>query len=189
MTFVLPLFGKFQIYNFLAAYAAFKTLGYNLAGINTSTIKFETAPMRGQYVNLHGVNFISDCYNANPESVKAGLVSFAEQKTTQRRLIILGDMLELGSNEKRLHREVGQLLALQAFDLVALVGPRSKFIKDELIKAGVDLEKIWYFTNARTCADKMVKNFTKGDLVYIKGSRGIGLEIVMDIWKDKGGQA
>lgn len=185
-SFELPFFGRYQIYNFLAAYAAVRTVGYNFNNVDTRPISFQTAPLRGQFINIHGVTFISDCYNANPESVKAGLSSFAEQSSEKRRLIILGDMLELGREEERWHRETGQLLALQKFDLVALVGPLSKFIMEELVKANLDLDKIWYFTDARSCAEKMVKNFRSGDLVYIKGSRGIGLELIMDTWREKG---
>lgn len=189
LTFNLPLFGRYQVYNFMAAYAAVKTLGYAFDKMDTSAITFQTAPMRGQFVEINGVTFISDCYNANPESVKGGLASFTAQNVKKRLVIILGDMLELGSQEEALHREIGSLLAEQPFDLAVLVGPLSKFYMDELLKADIKREKIMHFVEAETGAAEMLKIFEPGDLVYIKGSRGIGLEKIMDVWKERGGTA
>ncbi|MBN1211812.1 MAG: UDP-N-acetylmuramoyl-tripeptide--D-alanyl-D-alanine ligase [candidate division Zixibacteria bacterium] len=189
LMFNLPLFGRYQVYNFMAAYAAVKTLGYVFDDVDTSTITFQTAPMRGQFVEINGVTFISDCYNANPESVKGGLVSFAAQRAKKRRIIILGDMLELGAREEELHREIGRLLSGQTFDRAVLVGPLAKFYMDELVKAGIKGDKIRHIVEVEAAAAEMLKIFEPGDLVYIKGSRGIGLEKIMDVWKKRGGNA
>ncbi|MFZ5980333.1 MAG: UDP-N-acetylmuramoyl-tripeptide--D-alanyl-D-alanine ligase [Candidatus Zixiibacteriota bacterium] len=185
-TFRLPLFGRYQVHNFLAAYAAVRTLGYDFAKIATEKILFETAPMRGQFVEYHGVMFIADCYNANPESVIAGLKSFAAQETGRRRVIVLGDMLELGENEETYHRQIGRRLSEQEFDLAVLVGPRSKYTLEELLRAGKNTDRVMHFSSAVACAEAMRRIFRKNDLAYIKGSRGMGLEIVIDTFRDRG---
>ena len=185
--FRLGMFGRYQVYNLLAAYAAARTLGYSFDGTDTLAIELRTAPMRGEIIVSDGVTFVSDCYNANPDSVKSGLMSFAERKEHGRRLIVLGDMLELGTESELYHREVAVELSKISFDYIALVGPMSRIIADELIKAGGDSKKIEHFKDSSTCADRLNRFFMAGDLVYVKGSRGIGLEAVMQRWIEKKG--
>jgi UDP-N-acetylmuramoyl-tripeptide--D-alanyl-D-alanine ligase len=145
--------------------------------------------MRGEIVVNSGVTFFSDCYNANPDSVMSGLMSFAERKKDGRRLIVLGDMLELGRESERYHRQVAVELSKIPFDYLALVGPMSSIIADELIDAGGDSETIEHFKDSDDCADRLSRFFMAGDLVYVKGSRGIGLEAIMQRWIEKKGKA
>ncbi len=183
--FRLSLFGRHQVYNLLAAYAIARTLGYRFQDVDTETLELQLPPLRGEVVTSRGVTFILDCYNANPDSVKSGLKSFGDQDNHTRRLIILGDMLELGASSEQYHRRVGLELARQTFDSAALVGPWSQFVLEEAVKAGIPYEKLVYFENAVDCAEAMVSSLKKGDLVYVKGSRGIGLEEVLNLWREK----
>jgi UDP-N-acetylmuramoyl-tripeptide--D-alanyl-D-alanine ligase len=187
--FRLSMFGRYQVYNLLAAYAAVRTSGYTFDGTDTLAIELRTAPMRGEIVVNSGVTFFSDCYNANPDSVMSGLMSFAERKKDGRRLIVLGDMLELGRESERYHRQVAVELSKIPFDYLALVGPMSSIIADELIDAGGDSETIEHFKDSDDCADRLSRFFMAGDLVYVKGSRGIGLEAIMQRWIEKKGKA
>ncbi|MEW6051258.1 MAG: UDP-N-acetylmuramoyl-tripeptide--D-alanyl-D-alanine ligase [Candidatus Zixiibacteriota bacterium] len=185
--FLMPLFGQHQVYNLLAGYAVCRTMGYDFDDMDTTVIKFDTAPLRGQHVVLNGVTFIADCYNANPESVKLGLQSFAQVLSRGRRLIVLGDMLELGSDSEQLHREIGRLLADQTIDLALLVGPMSVHTRDEAASHGVPRELLKHFTNAAACAEALTGLLKADDLVYLKGSRGIGLEAILESWQKQGG--
>jgi UDP-N-acetylmuramoyl-tripeptide--D-alanyl-D-alanine ligase len=186
--FVLPLFGRHQIYNLLAAYAVARTLGYSFDGIDTRAIPFTTAPMRGQRVERAGVTFIVDCYNANPESVKLGLRSFDELRFTERRVLILGDMLELGEHAIQYHQELGWSLKGHPADLIMLVGPLSKSTYDAAKLAGVPASKLHHYADAAACAAEVRQLVKSGDLVYLKGSRGIGLERVFDAFATSGGK-
>ncbi len=186
--FRLPLFGQHQIYNLMAAYAVARTLGYRFDSVKTESIRFETAPMRGQTVTSRGVSFIVDCYNANPESVALGLTSLADVPVTGRRIIILGDMLELGEQSAKLHESIGALLAKEDFDYVALVGPMSSHTAASAKANGVPKKKIAEFDTARDCAQTMSGLLHEGDLVYVKGSRGIGLEVILQVWEQAGGK-
>jgi UDP-N-acetylmuramoyl-tripeptide--D-alanyl-D-alanine ligase len=121
------LFGRHQIYNILAGYAVARVLGYEFGTVDTRSIQFTSAPMRGQVEKISGVNFIADCYNANPDSVKLGLQSLASVPGTGRRILVLGDMLELGEKSASYHREIGTLLSSVRFDLALLVGPMSPY--------------------------------------------------------------
>jgi len=183
--FRVPVFGRYQVYNFLAAYAIFKTMGYNLEGVDTESIELATAPMRGEAIVSRDVTFVADCYNANPDSVRAGLQSFSEYPDGRRRLVILGDMLELGEEAERYHVETGRLVAKYNIDLAILVGPLSAHTADAAIEAGLKGDRVWHYSTAEICASEMREFLQAGDLVYLKGSRGIGLEKILTAWQSE----
>jgi UDP-N-acetylmuramoyl-tripeptide--D-alanyl-D-alanine ligase len=172
--------------NLLAAYAIVRTLGFNFENIDTAHIQLSTAPMRGQIVKHRGVTFVSDCYNANPASVRAGLEAFFALPKMSRRIVVLGDMLELGHDAQKHHEEIGELLLQREFDLVALVGPLSKHTYDFLINADIKSSKLRYYTNAKSCAKDLKGLFCADDFVYVKASRGIGLEVVIEMMAHDG---
>jgi UDP-N-acetylmuramoyl-tripeptide--D-alanyl-D-alanine ligase len=173
------LFGRHQVYNLLAAYAVARTLGYSYDGVATEEIQFTSAPMRGEIVSYGGVHFVADCYNANPDSVRLGLESLSQVPGSGRRLIILGDMLELGECAEEYHRQIGRQLAGIKFDFAALVGPQAAHMLEAARQAGVSGNRLAHFADAASCAQRMVSVIQPGDLVYVKGSRGIGLEVVL----------
>lgn len=183
--FNLPLMGQYQIYNLLAAYATFRTLGYDFDNFDTRQISLDTAPMRGQRLVKDNITFIADCYNANPTSVKAGLQAFFDIETDQRRVVILGDMLELGEKAIFYHREIGKFLANRKFDKAILVGQLSRYVKEEAVKQGNESERFILFDDVQE-ATKAAKDYLQsGDFVYIKGSRGIGLEAVLEMFAEE----
>ena len=178
-SFRLPVFGQYQVYNLLAAYALARAIGCDFDRIDTESIPLATAAMRGELVQAGGISFVADCYNANPESVKAGLKSFMQYPTAGRKIVILGDMLELGNASEAFHREVGAALGAYSFDLILTVGPMSRIMVDAALAAGVDSGRLIHFADAAACAAEASSMICPGDLVYLKGSRGIGLEAVL----------
>ena len=187
--FRLTLFGAYQVYNLLAAYAIARTLGYRFKEVDTMSLRLGTSALRGEILAMRGITFISDCYNANPEAVTAGLESFAAYPGGSRRIIILGDMLELGKDESRFHGEIGRSLAETACDFAVLVGPRSADTLDAAREAGMPAGKLSHFADAGACADAMTAFLRPGDLVYLKASRGIGLEAVLNKFRRAEGDA
>ena len=177
--FRLPLFGQYQVYNLLAAYAITRAIGLDFTRVDTSTIELSTASMRGELVTAGGITFIADCYNANPESVKAGLESFSNYPNGRRKVVVLGDMLELGDTSTLYHRGIGEAIGGYSFDLVIAVGPMSRFIIDTARVSGTTAGKLHHFADAQSCAAAAQDLIRPGDLVYLKGSRGIGLEAVL----------
>ncbi len=179
LVFHLPLVGRHQVSNLLAAYAVCRTLGYRFADVNTESLVFETAPMRGQLVRVNGVTLFADCYNANPVSVKAGLEAFFALSGGRRRIVILGDMLELGAQSVAYHEEMGRALSTYQFDLAVFVGNLSRHAMSGLRAAGGQDRKVRFYETAEGCSREMAGYFVDGDFVFLKGSRGIGLEVVM----------
>lgn len=184
--FRLPLFGRHHIYNLLAAYSIVRELGYDFDGVQTERIELSTAPMRGEVLTIHGVTIISDCYNANPDSVRSGLISLSEYKSDRRIYIVLGDMLELGEHAAEYHRQIGQLLADLPFEQTLTVGPLSQEIVTGARKAGIAENRIRHFETADDCATALIGQLRPGDLLYVKGSRGIGLERIIERWQQEG---
>lgn len=184
--FTLQLPGKHQVYNLLAGYAVCRTLGYSFENIDTASIEFDTAPMRGQKIKLGNITFISDCYNANPESVKAGLDAFYSIPTNKQRVIILGDMLELGTDADKYHKEIGKTLARYEFEKAVLVGKLAINYKLGAIGSGIPEDKFIHFDTAINTA-KEIKSILKPDqIVFLKGSRGIGLEVILEAYQSGG---
>jgi UDP-N-acetylmuramoyl-tripeptide--D-alanyl-D-alanine ligase len=179
-TFRLPLAGKHQVYNLLAAYAVFNTLGFTFENYNTLSVSLGTVPMRGQIVQKNNITFFADCYNANPDSVRAGLETFFETPWEKRRIIILGDMLELGASSAAYHREIGRLLSKHSFDLAVFVGDLSKHAMREVLSSGIEESKVRHYDNSLECARSIVEYFKENDFVFVKASRGVGLEAVID---------
>ncbi|MCH8026927.1 MAG: UDP-N-acetylmuramoyl-tripeptide--D-alanyl-D-alanine ligase [candidate division Zixibacteria bacterium] len=186
-SFLLNSLGRHQVYNFLAAYAAVRTLGYDFKNVATAQIELSSAPMRGETLELSGIRIINDAYNANPDSVKAGLEAFESLAHTGRRVLILGDMLELGEEALKYHERLGASLTNFSFELALLVGPLSGAVIDGAVKAGIDKEKLIGFADSSHAASEALNLLKQGDLVYVKGSRGIGLEKIIDLLKSRKG--
>jgi UDP-N-acetylmuramyl pentapeptide synthase len=177
--FTLTLIGRHQAYNLLAAYAIARTLGYGFLGVDTRTLQLTSAPMRGEIVRKGGLTFFADCYNANPDSIKASLQAFFQAPHQGRRVVVLGDMLELGNHAEGLHREIGRYLATFEFHVAVFVGELSRTTMEEVLAVGERDCPVRYYLSAGECADDLPHYLRDGDFVFVKGSRGVGLEAIL----------
>lgn len=125
--------------------------------------------------------FISDCYNANPESMKAAILAFGRIKKSGPKIAILGDMLELGIGEKFWHRQVGRFLArAEDLDFVILVGKNAKLMeKTSPINLKIYCAKDWKQAKEKLCAIFEI-NKNQKHLVLVKASRGMMLDKIVD---------
>jgi UDP-N-acetylmuramoyl-tripeptide--D-alanyl-D-alanine ligase len=157
--------------NLLAASAAAAAVGVVPAG----RVALELSPGRGQRVALRdGVMLIDDCYNANPMSMRAALEDLAETaaRTDARPVAVLGDMLELGPRELDFHAELGEEVARAGVQELITVGPLASAIAERFRGDSVSVPDA-------TAAAQIVPGLIQpGDVVLIKGSRGVGLELV-----------
>ncbi|KAA3634216.1 MAG: UDP-N-acetylmuramoyl-tripeptide--D-alanyl-D-alanine ligase [Calditrichaeota bacterium] len=176
--FHLPLVGKHQVYNLLAAYAIVRTLGYSFFEVDTEKINLATAPMRGQMQKVNNFIIITDYYNANPESMKAGLEAFFNMPNENRRVLILGDMLELGKKETAYHQEVGEFLSDKKYDILITVG---KLAKEIAKNCNQQAGSIVQYTDKNEATSDILNYLKPNDFIYMKASRGIGLENIYDV--------
>ncbi len=154
--------------NALAALAAARAIGVEPAG----AVRVALSRLRGERIALSGgVVVINDCYNANPMSMRAALDDLAET-APGRRVAVLGDMRELGPDERRFHRELGERARDAGVDLLVTVGDLAAHAGPA---SGVTVHAV---ATADDAAGLLPGLLQPGDTVLVKGSRGVGLEVV-----------
>jgi UDP-N-acetylmuramoyl-tripeptide--D-alanyl-D-alanine ligase len=159
----------FQRRNALAAVAASMAAGVTPSG----RVEVPAGRLRGERIELaSGAVVIDDCYNANPLSMRAALDDLALQDPTGRRIAVLGDMLELGPEEVALHREAGAQAAAAGVEVLVTVGPLAAHMAQGF---GGETHAVDTAQQAAELAAQIVRG---GDVVLVKASRGVGLEVV-----------
>ena len=172
---VLPLLGRHQVLNALAAIATAHTFGIAPARAASALAGFRPLKMRGELLDLNGVSILNDCYNSNPRALELMLETLARAPSHGRRIAVLGEMLELGPTSNELHRRAGRQAAAAA-DYVVGVGGHARFIVEGAAAAGLDAGRRAFFESAAEAGDYVASLVQPGDLVLFKGSRGVKLE-------------
>jgi len=172
--------GQHNVSNALAAAAVGHVLGLSGAAIAEGLSKFRPAAMRSQISYSHGVQVINDCYNANPASMKAAIRLLAELGRGKRSIAALGDMLELGAETKRLHREVGAFLAAQGIGHLLACGALGRELAEGARQAGMPPDRIVEWPDAQSAAIALARMIRQGDVVLVKASRGMRMEQVVE---------
>jgi UDP-N-acetylmuramoyl-tripeptide--D-alanyl-D-alanine ligase len=174
----LPVPGLHMVQNAMLAVAAGRVFGLSL---EESAAGLAAAPLtkaRLQIKEIHGVKFIDDSYNANPDSMKAALRTLVELDVDGKRIAVLGEMRELGDESVRGHREVGEAAAQLGVDQLIAIGEMGAAIAEAAQKAG--LEKSRAVRSTSEAAEVLADIAAPGDLVLIKGSRAAQTELVLE---------
>jgi UDP-N-acetylmuramoyl-tripeptide--D-alanyl-D-alanine ligase len=175
----LPLVGPHFVTSFLAAAACAHVLGVAPEQMAAAAATLRPARHRGEVLRLgEGVTLLDDCYNSSPEALEAAVAALG-LLPGRRRVAVLGDMLELGPSSRTLHRERGRSLVGRV-DAVAGVGPLTKEILLGADEAGFATEALHHFATAGDAVAALEGLVSPGDAVLVKGSRGMGLEVVVD---------
>ena len=172
----LPLHGWVNVENFLAAAACALRLGVPMERVAAVARLAGSSAGRGEVVSApSGATLVDDSYNSNPEAAELALQA-ARLLDGRRHVAILGEMLELGSAERRYHRELGMAAAALGFDLVVGVGDLTTDLVAAAAQGGA--ETVW-FEDSRTASAGAPGLIRSGDVVLVKGSRGSALEHVV----------
>lgn len=177
----LKIHGRFNIYNSLAATAAAYTVGFNLEEIKKGLESFKGVNMRFEIRRIGGVTFLNDVYNANPSSMEEAineLIRLMNSGKYKRAIVVLGDMLELGDHGVTEHKKLGQRLSVIPIDVFIGVGPLMSFAVSEFMGKGISID------TSEDAGIKLAEIIEEGDIVLIKGSRGMGMEKVMATFDD-----
>ena len=174
----IPAMGRHNVANALAAYAAATRLGLSAKKVIAGLEQFQQTGMRQKVVHSKGVDVIEDCYNANPDSMKAALAMFREYPC-KRRFALLGDMLELGEMSGPAHAEAGRQAAEYGVDVLLCYGPESARMAEAASAAGV---KAAHVASYREAADALLSQMQPGDALLVKASRGMALEKALEIF-------
>lgn len=169
-----------QIYSALAASAAGVWFGMNLVEIAAALENFSVPCGRMNLLEgIKNANLIDDTYNASPASASAALKSLGKIRA-QRKIAVMGDMLELGKESEKEHKKIGKKFLEAKGDIFFAVGQKMKLAAEELEKNNFNKENIFKFDNPDSAGRKLQAIIRKGDLVLIKGSQGMRMEKVVE---------
>jgi UDP-N-acetylmuramoyl-tripeptide--D-alanyl-D-alanine ligase len=175
----LPVPGRHNVGNALAAAALATLAGAALAAVRDGLAHFEAPSMRMQVQRLaSGVTVINDAYNANPASMAAALETLGASSAT-RRLAVLGEMRELGTETEAAHEALGRTAAGTPLDLLVAIGPHADLVRAGAVEAGMESSRIVVAADHAEAGERLRGICRAGDLVLLKGSRGAALEAVL----------
>lgn len=172
----LPCIGYHNVFNALAAAAVGYWAGLTLQQIKTGLETFRIVQMRLQPININGFRIINDAYNANPDSVQSALELFSDLRAKGEKIAVLGDMLELGEQSDRLHHQIGENIPTD-LDLLITVGKLSRQIAKGAKKR---ISRIISCNSAKEVVPIIDRYLSDGDIILIKGSRGLKLEQIVE---------
>jgi UDP-N-acetylmuramoyl-tripeptide--D-alanyl-D-alanine ligase len=175
----LPVLGRANIYNALAAVAAASVWGVPPEDWAAGLAAFEAVDMRLTLEKYRGLDLLIDCYNANPESVKEALRTLQGFNVAGRKIAVLGDMLELGEMSDALHVEIGRVAAGSGIDYLLCLGPHSAATINGARAAGMPADRMRHFAMHQELLDALVGLVKPGDMILFKGSRGMALEKII----------
>lgn len=172
--------GRHNVANALAAIAVCRRLGMNMKDVAEGLAGFTGVAMRMEPVRVGGLTVINDTYNANPVNMAAALDEFKRYRTSGTRHFACADMLELGEQSAELHRELGERIAESDIDRLWLFGSEVKATRTAAIEAGFDAGAIVLSNNYKRFETRLLEGLNEGDVVLLKGSRGMRLERVLE---------
>ncbi len=177
----LPLVGEHNIYNALAAAAAAMERGVPPSDVVEALATVRPSEKRGQVVEMAGATIINDCYNSNPKALDAMVDTLASMKAS-RRILVAGEMLELGQTAESLHRQSGLHAAEKKIDLVIGVRGLAKALAEAACGAGV---QALFMETPEQAGEWLARELRPGDAILLKASRGVKLERVLDVLQEK----
>ncbi|MBN2200201.1 MAG: UDP-N-acetylmuramoyl-tripeptide--D-alanyl-D-alanine ligase [Candidatus Aminicenantes bacterium] len=176
----LPFYADAFVLNFLAAVGAALALGLTPEEIQPRFGLLKPLHGRGSLVRLAGgIVLVDESYNSNPRALESALRGAARFQA-ERRVAVLGDMLELGPAEAEFHRRSGRLAAELGFGLLVTVGSLARLMAEGASEAGLDRSRIFSYPDAGEAAAGLPAILRGGDLVLVKGSRGVHLDHVVN---------
>jgi len=190
----MPLIGRHNVYNALAAAAVASYFGASPEQIASRLATSEPSKMRGELIRLaNGVTVIDDSYNSNPQALlqsARAMLEVAASRAPARRVVAAGEMLELGDQGPDLHRKCGQEIAEMGVDV--LIGVRG--LASELVAGAVECPghapRLTSFCETpEEAAEILIAGAVPGDVILVKGSRGVRMEIVVERLKAAFGSA
>jgi UDP-N-acetylmuramoyl-tripeptide--D-alanyl-D-alanine ligase len=171
-TVTLALLGRHNIWNALSAIAVGCEAGIPLAECAAAAGRLRPPDKRGEVLQISGATVINDCYNSNPEALKSMIATLAAMPA-KRRILVAGEMLELGKDAAKLHAECGAVAAEKGIDLVIGVRGNAQYIVHGAREGGA---LALFLPSPLEAGEWLKAELTKGDAVLLKASRGVGLE-------------
>ena len=179
----LPLVGEHNVLNALAAVAIGLQRGLKPAEAVAALATLTPADKRGQVLQLGNIKVINDCYNSNPKALHA-MVDALATMPAQRRIVVAGEMLELGPSGEELHRQAGRHIAEKEKKIDILIGVRglAQAMVESARQSGIAAE---FLATAEEAGQWLARESRDGDVVLLKASRGVKLEKALETWQEQ----
>lgn len=177
----IPCLGEHNVGNALAAYLVGRELDIPINKILDGLEKYLPSGMRQKIVNFNEVVIIEDCYNANPDSMKAAVKTLSQFKSNNgRKIMVISDMLELGDMSSQEHYNIGRMIADSNIDQIYCFGVLSKYYVKGALDYGMKQSDVKIFKDKSDLTDNLKLNIKPGDILWFKASRGMELEEVLE---------
>ena len=176
--FEIPMLGRHNVSNALAAIAAGYACGLTVPQVQRGFSTLTTTKMRYEVIRRDGLTIINDAYNASPASMRAAIRTTSEVYDG-RLIAVLGDMLELGNISEQVHREIGAELVENKFDTLITLGELGKFIAAGARDAG--LNNVYTFDTHEDAAKKILELVRDGDTILFKASHVMHMEKIIEL--------
>jgi UDP-N-acetylmuramoyl-tripeptide--D-alanyl-D-alanine ligase len=174
----LPLVGSHNVHNALAAVAVAMEQAFSLHDAVAALARITPADKRGQVVRMGNITVVNDCYNSNPKAL-AAMVDALALMPARRRIVVAGEMRELGLLGPDMHRELGRYIAAKGIDL--LIGVRGLAEEMSVAAKSAGMQAM-FVISPEEAGEWLRQNTRSGDLILLKASRGVKLERALDVW-------
>ena len=181
-TFTLQLLGEHNASNAIAGLAVALEAGVDLDAAVAALETLTPGDKRGEVIEIGGATILNDSYNSNPEALRSMIRTLAARPADGRRILVVGEMLEQGEHGPDLHTACGLTAAEAGLDLVAGVQGNARYLAAAACSGGV---ASLYLPNAEAAGQWLIQNLRPGDVVLVKGSRGVHLERAIDALKNQ----
>jgi UDP-N-acetylmuramoyl-tripeptide--D-alanyl-D-alanine ligase len=175
----LPLVGEHNVLNALAAVAVGVERGLKPSEAVGALATLAAADKRGQVLQVGNITVINDCYNSNPKALEA-MVDALATMSAKRRIVVAGEMLELGPAGEEMHRRAGQHVAQKDIDVLLGVRGLAQAMVEGARQAGTRAE---FVAGPEEAGEWLAREARDGDVVLLKASRGVKLEKALETWK------
>jgi len=178
--------GRHSVSNLLAGIAVAGVYGIAPRRLQKKIQQLTPGKMRGERLQHHGVLIYNDCYNSNPDAVRA-MLEVLRDTPARRRIAVLGEMLELGRWAEPLHRDVGDYAAVCGLDVLVGIRGAACHMVDAVRRAGLTADAAFFFDDPEA-AGRLVRTLAQpGDVILFKGSRGVHVERALEEFLNKAG--
>ena len=173
------LVGRHSVLNILAGLAVASSYGIRPAQLIDVVRDLVPPPMRGRRLLHDGVVILNDCYNSNPDAARA-MIDVLRDTPAQRRIAVLGEMLELGHWSESLYRDVGSYVAKSGIDVLVGIRGEACHLVDAARQAGLAVDAAFFFPDAEAAGEHLRHIARPGDVILLKGSRGTHVEHALE---------
>jgi UDP-N-acetylmuramoyl-tripeptide--D-alanyl-D-alanine ligase len=173
------LFGRHAVLNILAGLAVAQVYGIAVAELVDAVARLKAGKMRGERTLYRGILILNDSYNSNPDAARA-MLDVLRDTPAQRRVAVLGEMLELGRWSETLHRDVGRYAAQCGVSVLMGIRGAARALVDAAVKAGLPEAAAYFFDDPESAGERLRGILRDGDAVLFKGSRGTRVEKALE---------